>query len=57
MTVAPNGTDFETPDDEQEAVADQTGRHRIILAYIKALSPIIAAIVACIGTVVGILAR
>ncbi|MEU4565546.1 hypothetical protein [Micromonospora sp. NPDC023956] len=57
MTVAPQGPDIETPDSEDETEADHDGRHRLILAYIKALSPIIAAMVASIGTLVGILAR
>lgn len=59
MTVAPQGPDFETPDDEgEEIAADQIERqHRIILAYLKVLSPIIAALVASIGTMVGVMAR
>ncbi|WBB82585.1 hypothetical protein O7606_15525 [Micromonospora sp. WMMD882] len=57
MTVAPHGSDFETPEDEHETAADPTDRHRIVLAYIKALSPIIAALVASIGTLVGVLVR
>ncbi|MFJ6149729.1 hypothetical protein [Micromonospora profundi] len=57
MTVIPRGSDFETPGDEDEPVAEQSDRHRIILAYVKTLSPIIAAIVACIGTLVTALAR
>lgn len=56
LTVAPHGPDIETPDPEDEIAADHA-RHRIILAYIKALSPIIAALVASIGTLVGVLAR
>ncbi|MGC4893425.1 hypothetical protein [Micromonospora sp. DT31] len=58
MTVIPHGSDFETPpEDEHGADADPTERHQIILAYIKTLSPIIAAIVACVGTLVGALIR
>ncbi|WP_285789706.1 hypothetical protein [Micromonospora sp. NBRC 101691] len=57
MTVAPQGPDIETPDSEDEAATDHDGRHRLILAYIKALGPIIAAIVASIGTLVSVLAR
>lgn len=58
LTVAPHGPDFDTPDDEEELAADQMARqHRIILAYLKVLSPIIAALVASIGTMVGVMAR
>ncbi|GLY23697.1 hypothetical protein Misp04_34290 [Micromonospora sp. NBRC 101691] len=57
LTVAPQGPDIETPDSEDEAATDHDGRHRLILAYIKALGPIIAAIVASIGTLVSVLAR
>ncbi|SCL36789.1 hypothetical protein GA0074692_4445 [Micromonospora pallida] len=58
MTVAPPGPDFETTEpDEEEVASEQEERHRLILAYIKALSPIIAALVASIGTLVGVLVR
>ncbi|MBU8858674.1 MULTISPECIES: hypothetical protein [unclassified Micromonospora] len=57
MTVIPHGSDFETPEDEDETVAESIDRHRLILAYIKTLSPIIAAVVACIGTLVAALVR
>ncbi|MFD4207098.1 hypothetical protein ACFWRG_14035 [Micromonospora tulbaghiae] len=57
LTVIPHGSDFETPEDEDETVAEPTDRHRLILAYIKTLSPIIAAVVACIGTLVAALVR
>lgn len=59
MTVAPHGPDFETPapDEEIDADVDQDGRHRLILAYLRALSPILAAMVAAIATVVGVLVR
>ncbi|BCL15447.1 MULTISPECIES: hypothetical protein [Micromonospora] len=57
LTVAPPGPDFETTDPDEEPAAEPEGRHRLILAYIKALSPIIAAMVASIGTLVTVLAR
>jgi hypothetical protein len=57
LTVAPPGPDFETTEPDEEVAAEQDERHRLILAYIKALSPIIAALVASIGTLVGVLVR
>lgn len=53
LTVTPRGAAPKTRDDE----GGRLGRHRIVLAYIRALGPVVTAVMAAVATLVGALVR